>query len=76
MAAKPTPSEDAHLAKQARLAAIVIVVAALLWVGGNILGGQLGLNPRYAFLLDFAAIAAFVWALIVTWRVWNRRRGN
>ncbi len=63
------------MAGQARLAAIVIAAAAVIWVGGNLLGGRLGWDPRYAFLLDFSALAAFVWGLVVTWRVW-RRRGN
>jgi hypothetical protein len=75
MERKPTEEERDHLAVQARLAAIVIAAAGVIWVLGNLLGGQLNWAPRYAFLLDFAAAAAFVWALIVAWRVW-RRRGN
>ncbi|WP_127900211.1 DUF5337 family protein [Solirhodobacter olei] len=74
MAGEPT-DEEQHQVVQARLAAIVIVVAAVVWVCGNLLGRAFGWAPRFAFLLDFAAIAAFVWALIVVWRVW-RRRGN
>ncbi|MBI1217688.1 MAG: hypothetical protein GC186_03985 [Rhodobacteraceae bacterium] len=76
MTRKPTPAEDAHLAGQAKLAAIVIAATGILWVAGNFLGGRLGIDARYAFLLDFAALAAFVWALVVTWRVWRRRQGN
>ncbi|MDE0114866.1 MAG: DUF5337 family protein [Albidovulum sp.] len=30
-------------------------------------GGLFGLPIRYAFLLDFAALAAFAWAIIVMW---------
>ncbi len=71
---KPDPDDDAHLAGQARLAAVVIAVAGVLWVGGNLLGRGLGWDIRYAFLLDLAALAAFVWALVVTWRVWRRRQ--
>lgn len=69
------PGQEEQLASQARLAAIVIAAAGVVWVAGNFLGGRLGWDPRYAFLLDFAALAAFVWALIVAWRVW-RRQGN
>lgn len=69
------PSQEEQLAGQARLAAIVIAGAGIVWVLGNLLGRELGWDPRYAFLLDFAALAAFVWALIVAWRVW-RRQGN
>ena len=56
--------------------AIVMIATAVVWVGGDWLGGRLGWDYRYAFLLDFAAIAAFVWALVVTWRIWRRRQGN
>jgi hypothetical protein len=76
MARKPTPDENAHLTGQARLAAIVIAATAIMWVLGNYLGGRLGIDARYAFLLDFAALAAFIWALVVTWRVFRRRQGN
>jgi len=64
------------LARQARLAAIVIASTMLLWFGLSYLGGQRGWDPRYALLLDFAALAAFFWALVVTWRVWRRGRNN
>lgn len=76
MARKLNPDEDAHLARQARLAAIVIAATGIVWVLGNYLGGKMGIDARYAFLLDFAALAAFVWALVVTWRVFRRRQGN
>ena len=54
----------------------MIAATGILWVLGNYLGGKLGIDARYAFLLDFAALAAFVWALVVTWRVFRRRQGN
>lgn len=57
--------------KQARIASIVIAVTAVLWVGANWIGGQMGLPIKYAFLFDFAAIAAFGWALIVLFQVWR-----
>jgi hypothetical protein len=44
--------------------------------GGQFLGGQLGLPIRLAFLFDLAAIAALVWALIVTYWVWKARRAE
>ena len=36
----------------------------------------MGLSPRYAFLFDFAAIAALIWALVVTYQIWRARRDN
>lgn len=71
--ARDPSGEQEHLAVQARLAAAVIAVAAVIWVLGNILGSRFGWAPRYAFLLDFMAAAAFIWGLVVTWRVWRRR---
>jgi len=59
---------------QIRLAAIVMAATMVLWMGASFLGGQLGLPPRFAFLIDLAAIAALVWALLVTYWVWKARR--
>lgn len=72
-AKKPTEAEM-RLIRQVRLAAIVMSLTMVLWVAGQYIGGQLGLDPRYAILLDLAAIAALVWALIVTYWVWKARR--
>ena len=59
---------------QTRLASIVILVAMLGWMLVNFLGGKFGLQPRYAFLADFAAMGAFAWALIVLFKVWRQRQ--
>ena len=72
---KPNGDELA-LARQGRLAAVVIAVAMLMWMGAQFLGGELGLPARFAFLFDLAALAAFVWALLVTYRIWQRRRDS
>ncbi|MCU0912047.1 MAG: DUF5337 domain-containing protein [Rhodobacteraceae bacterium] len=65
---------DLRLARKARLAAMVIVVTMLAWMGAQWLGSRLGFEARYAFLFDFAALAAFVWALAVTWQIRRARR--
>jgi hypothetical protein len=70
-----SPEEDRALARQARVVSIVIAVAMILWLGGQWLGGKLGLEARYVFLLDFAAIGALLWALIVGINIWRKRRG-
>jgi uncharacterized membrane protein len=59
---------------QIRKASIVMAATMVLWVGASFVGGQLGLPARFAFLIDLAAIAALVWALIVTYWVWKARR--
>ena len=71
---KPDPDLDRHLARQTRLVAFVIAGTAVLWVGAHWLGGQMGWQTRFAFLFDLAAIAAFVWAMVVTYRIWRQRR--
>ncbi|MCU4654606.1 DUF5337 domain-containing protein [Roseibacterium sp. SDUM158016] len=71
---KPIPEEERRRVRQIRLAAIVMAATMVLWVAGQFIGGQLGLPVRFAFLLDLAAIAALVWALVVTYWVWKERR--
>lgn len=71
---RPDPA-DVQRARQARLVGIVLAVTIILWMGAQFLGGQLGLETRFVFLFDLAAIAAFVWALVVTYQIWRGRRG-
>lgn len=66
--------EDPRKVRQARQAAIVIFATMLIWVGAQILGGQLGWPLRFAFLFDLMAGAAFIWALVVLFRVWRARK--
>lgn len=68
--------QERQLALQARLAAVVMAVTIVLWMGAQWLGGQMGWPVRYVFLFDFAALAAFIWALVVTYRIWRKRQGN
>jgi hypothetical protein len=78
MQTRPDPAPDAadiQRARQARLVGIVLAVTIILWMGAQWLGGQLGLEARFVFLFDLAAIAAFVWALVVTYQIWRGRRG-
>ncbi|MES2145033.1 MAG: DUF5337 domain-containing protein [Pseudomonadota bacterium] len=70
----PDPDLDRQLARQARLVAIVIAGTTVLWLGAQWLGGKFGWETRYVFLFDLAAMAAFVWAMIVTYRIWRKRR--
>ncbi len=70
-----TPSpQDRQMAAQARLVAIVIAVTMILWMGAQWVGGQLRWQTRFVFLFDLAALAAFFWALVVTYQLWRKRR--
>ena len=71
---RPDPA-DVQRAAQARRVGIVLAVTMVLWMGAQFLGGQLGLETRFVFLFDLLAIAAFVWALVVTYQIWRSRRG-
>jgi hypothetical protein len=71
---RPDPNE-AKRAAQARLVAFVLAGTMILWLGAQWLGGQMGWDTRYVFLFDFAAIAAFVWAMVVTYQIWRGRQG-
>ena len=62
------------MAKQARLVAVVLAVTMLLWMGVQVIGGEMGWQPRFVFLFDFAALAAFLWALVVTYQIWRARQ--
>ena len=72
---QPNPAQIA-IARQTRLVAVVLIATMVLWMGGQWLGGLMGLQTRFAFLLDLAALAAFFWALVVTYQIWRTRRGS
>lgn len=74
MQTRPDPA-DVQRAAKVRLVAIVLVGTMVLWMGAQFLGGKLGLETRFVFLFDLAAIAGFVWALVVTFQIWRGRRG-
>lgn len=62
------------LARQQRAAGLTIAIAMLVWLGAQA-AGQIGVLPlRWLFLFDLATLAAMTWALIVTFRIWRRRR--
>ena len=60
---------------QVRLVAIVIAVTMILWLGAQWMGGKMGWPYRFVFLFDLAALAAFFWALVVTYQIWRKRQG-
>lgn len=73
---KGAPSEtDRQLARQARLVSVVLAVTVFVWMGAQWMGGKYGWEPRFAFLFDMAAGAAFIWTLFVTYQIWRKRQG-
>lgn len=71
---RPDPQELKRAA-QARLVGIVLAVTMILWMAAQWLGGRMGWETRFVFLFDLAALAAFLWALVVTYQIWRGRRG-
>ena len=59
--------------RQGRVVGTVIVVAMLLWLLAQWLGPYLGLPGRYALLIDFLALVAFLWAIISGIIMWRAR---
>jgi len=70
----PPTDQDQRSAREGRMAALVIAATMVLWLAVQWLGGRMGWQARFVFLADLAAIAAFIWALVVTWRIWQRQK--
>jgi hypothetical protein len=66
--------KDQQSARKARVVAVVIAITMIVWMGAQWFGGQFGFETRFAFLFDLAALAALLWALVVTAQIWRARR--
>lgn len=62
------------LARKGRHIAVVIAVTMVIWVVATIWIGPAFLPGRYAFLFDFAALAAFIYALVNIYQLWRLRQ--
>ncbi len=71
---RPDPADLAR-ARKSRTVGLVLAGTMVLWMGAQWLGGRMGWETRFVFLFDLAAIAAFLWALVVTYQIWRGRRG-
>ena len=60
--------------RQGRVVGLVIAVTMLIWILAQSLGSYLGLPGRYALLIDFLAMVAFLWAIISGMLMWRSRR--
>ena len=68
----PRPQQDQT--RDIRLVAVVIAVTMLLWMGAQVVGADMGWPLKYTLLVDLAALAGFIWALVVTYQIWRKRR--
>ena len=69
-------STEMYLARKGRTVGVVIALTMLIWMGAQWLGAQMGWPVRFVFLFDLAAIAALIWALVVTYQIWRARQDN
>ena len=65
---------DPKLARQGRIAALVIAGAALLSIFAPVIVQVLGLPQSYEILILLFALAAFIWSLVVAVRIWQKSR--
>jgi len=68
--------DEMQLARKGRTVGVVIAVTMLVWMGAQWVGSQMDWPVGFVFLFDLAAIAALVWALVVTMQIWRARRDN
>jgi hypothetical protein len=61
-------------AAQAKLIAVVLVLAMGLWLLVLSVGDQYGWPPKFILLADLSAGAAFVWTMVATYRLWRKRQ--
>ena len=73
---RPEDDDERDQGLQARIAATVMAATMILWMGAQWLGGKMGWEARFVFLFDLVALAAFTWALYMTWRLWRSRGGR
>ena len=71
--AKPDPKNAAERA-QVKLVSITLIVTMGGWLLLQMIGGAYGWPPRFIFLFDLAALAGFLFALIITYRIWRKRQ--
>ena len=69
-----TDHQDQTTARQARQVALVIAAAGLLSIFAPQLTRLLGAQPRVEMLFYLISLAAFIWSLVVTWKLWQKTR--
>ena len=69
-----TDRHDDDTARQGRIAAVVIATAGVLAMLAPWIVAQLGLAPKYEILMYLVSMAAFIWSLVVTLRIWQKTR--
>ena len=66
-------ARDAALARKGRIVAVVIASAGLVALLAPWITVRFGLPARYEMLFYLASMAAFAWAIVVTYQIWRAR---
>ena len=69
-----TQSTHDAIARQGRIAALVIAGSVGLWIIAQASASALGLTHRHLLLVDFATLAALFWAMVNVYQMWRKRR--
>lgn len=73
---KDTTDHDELLARKGRHIAVVIATTMILWLLLSLVVGPALLPGRYAFLFDFAALAALIYAVVNIVQLWRMRQDS
>ncbi|WP_146344764.1 DUF5337 domain-containing protein [Falsiphaeobacter marinintestinus] len=75
---KPIAQDDRDelQARKGRHIAVVIAGTMVLWVVLSLWVGPAFLPGRYAFLFDFAALAALIYAFVNIYQLWRMRQDS
>ncbi len=65
---------DDDTTRQGRIAAVVIAAAGVLAMLAPWIVAQMGLAPKYEILMYLVSMAAFIWSLVVTLKIWQKTR--
>ena len=71
-----TQEDDKALARKGQTVGLVIAGTMVIWIAAQWIGPAMGLPGRYALLVDFAALAALFWAMVVIYQMWRARQAR
>ena len=69
-------ASDKAFARKGQTAGLVIAAAGLLAIFAPAIRGWLGLPVRFEMLMYLFSLAAFFWALVVAWQMWQMRSAD
>lgn len=69
-----TQRDEKNQSKKGMIAGLVMAAAGVLTMIAPTLVNALGLQPRFEFLFYLISMAAFIWALVLTWQIWQKGR--